>query len=166
MAYVCLIGAAANAKNLAGLFRSRAAIQQTRSYRYVNFDDERLVGIGDYDEIITALNAVYGNPQYLLEEVAGRITAFFWRGSQGEEVDLIVKEGLRISQLIQVCADISNQKIMKRELRALTRASLELNCTDMLLLNDRIDGSETLNWQGAEHKIRIMPVWKWLENRI
>lgn len=55
---------------------------------------------------------------------------------------------------------------MKRELRALARASLELNCTDMLLLNDRIDGSEILNWQGTEHKIRIMPVWKWLENRI
>lgn len=100
------------------------------------------------------------------EEIAGRIAVFFWRGSQGEEVDFIVKEGLRISQLIQVCADISNPKTLKREMRALTRASLELNCTDMLLLNDRIDGSETLNWQGAEHKIRIMPVWKWLENRI
>ena len=41
-------------------------IQQTRSYGYVNFDDERLAGIGDYDEIISAVNAVYGNPRYLL----------------------------------------------------------------------------------------------------
>jgi len=100
------------------------------------------------------------------EEITGRITAFFWKGSQGEEVDFIVKEGLKVSQLIQVCADISNPKTMKREMRALTRASLELNCADMLLLNDRIDGSETLNWQGNEHKIRLMPVWKWLENRM
>lgn len=41
-------------------------IRQTRSYGYVNFDDERLVGIGDYNEIITGINAVYGNPRYLL----------------------------------------------------------------------------------------------------
>jgi predicted AAA+ superfamily ATPase len=41
-------------------------IQQARPYGYVNFDDERLAGIGDYDEILSAANAVYGNPRYLL----------------------------------------------------------------------------------------------------
>jgi hypothetical protein len=33
---------------------------------YVNFDDERLTDIGDYDEIVSAVNAVYGNPRNLL----------------------------------------------------------------------------------------------------
>jgi len=41
-------------------------IQQTASYGYVNFDDERLTVIEDYDEIIGAVNTVYGNPRYLL----------------------------------------------------------------------------------------------------
>ena len=41
-------------------------IQQAGSYGYVNFDDERLTTVGDYDEIISAINAVYGNPRYLL----------------------------------------------------------------------------------------------------
>ncbi|RPH51222.1 MAG: ATP-binding protein, partial [Desulfobacteraceae bacterium] len=40
-------------------------IQQTGSYGYVNFDDERLAVVGDYDEIIGAVNTVYGNPRHL-----------------------------------------------------------------------------------------------------
>ncbi|MHB8092088.1 MAG: ATP-binding protein [Syntrophales bacterium] len=40
-------------------------IQQTGSYGYINFDDERLDAIEDYDEIISAVNAVYDQPRYL-----------------------------------------------------------------------------------------------------
>ena len=41
-------------------------LRQTGSYGYVNFDDERLIAIEDYDEIVSAVNTVYGNPRYLL----------------------------------------------------------------------------------------------------
>ncbi|MBU4119947.1 MAG: AAA family ATPase, partial [Proteobacteria bacterium] len=41
-------------------------IQQTGSYGYINFDDERLTAMEDYDEIVSAVNAVYGNSRYLL----------------------------------------------------------------------------------------------------
>jgi uncharacterized protein len=47
-------------------FYAAHLIQQTGSYGYVNFDDERLTVIGDYDEIIAAVNTVYDNPRYLL----------------------------------------------------------------------------------------------------
>jgi Predicted ATPase (AAA+ superfamily) len=40
-------------------------IAQTGSYGYINFDDERLVAVEEYDEIIGAIKAVYGNPRYL-----------------------------------------------------------------------------------------------------
>jgi uncharacterized protein len=33
---------------------------------YVNFDDERLAGLRDYDSLIAAVDAVYGRPKYLL----------------------------------------------------------------------------------------------------
>ncbi len=37
---------------------------------YVNFDDENLVKVQDYDEIIAALNAIYDSPkQYLFDEI-------------------------------------------------------------------------------------------------
>ena len=48
------------------------------------------------------------------EEIAGRISLFYWKSPQNEEVDFVVKEGLRITRLIQVCSDISNPKTLKR----------------------------------------------------
>jgi hypothetical protein len=95
------------------------------------------------------------------EEIAGRISLFFWRSSQNEEVDFVVKEGLQVTQLIQVCADISNPKTLKREMRALIKASQELHCDNLLLLNDRVDRTDIFKWQDAERPIRLMPLWQW-----
>lgn len=37
-----------------------------KPFGYANFDDERLIGARDYDEILAAINSVYGNPKNLL----------------------------------------------------------------------------------------------------
>src|SRR3989339_2642 len=97
------------------------------------------------------------------EESAGRISLFYWRSLQNEEVDFIIKEGVHVTRLIQVCSDISNQKTLKREMRALIKASQELHCDELLLLNNRVDRTETFRWQDAERPIRLMPLWQWLE---
>lgn len=36
------------------------------SHGYVNFDDERLVDLRNYDELVAAINAVYANPKVIL----------------------------------------------------------------------------------------------------
>src|SRR4030065_336116 len=41
-------------------------LRLTGSYGYVNFDDERLAAIEDYDEIHSAVETDYGNLGYLL----------------------------------------------------------------------------------------------------
>ncbi len=97
------------------------------------------------------------------EEIAGRISLFYWKSPQNEEVDFVVKEGLRITRLIQVCSDISNPKTLKREIRALIKASQELHCDELLLLNGRANRTETFKWQDAERPIRLMPLYQWLE---
>ncbi|MDP3029926.1 MAG: ATP-binding protein [Deltaproteobacteria bacterium] len=97
------------------------------------------------------------------QEIAGWISLFYWKSPQNEEVDFVIKEGLHISRLIQVCSDISNPKTLKREMRALIKASQELHCDELLLLNDRVDRTETFKWQDAERPIRLMPLWQWLE---
>ena len=97
------------------------------------------------------------------EEIAGRISLFYWKSPHNEEVDFIVKENLQISRLIQVCSDISNPKTLKREMRALIKASQELQCDELLLLNDCVDRVETFKWQDVERPIRLMPLWQWLE---
>jgi len=36
------------------------------NFGYVNFDDEKLVDVENYDEIITAMNSIYNNPKFVL----------------------------------------------------------------------------------------------------
>lgn len=75
-----------------------------------------------------------------------------------------MKEGLHIKRLIQVCSDISNPKTLNREMRALIKASRELHCDELLLLNNRENRIETFKWQDAERAIKIMPLYQWLEH--
>ena len=37
-----------------------------KKFGYVNFDDERLIELKDYDELIEAINSIYDKPKYLL----------------------------------------------------------------------------------------------------
>ncbi|MFH1055549.1 MAG: ATP-binding protein [Candidatus Altiarchaeota archaeon] len=41
-------------------------LRKVGSFGYVNFDDEKLVDVRDYDEITAAVNSIYDNPKYLL----------------------------------------------------------------------------------------------------
>ena len=47
-------------------FLAMHSLGQTTSRGYLNFDDERLVSLTDFDQLIAAANAVYGNPKHLL----------------------------------------------------------------------------------------------------
>jgi len=98
------------------------------------------------------------------QEITGQISLFYWKSPQNEEVDFVVKEGLNVKHLIQVCSDISDPKTLKREMRALIKASQELRCDDLILLNDRFDRVEAFKWQDVERSIRLLPLWKWLED--
>lgn len=91
----------------------------------------------------------------------GKLEFFHWQGAQQEEVDFVVKEGTRITQLIQVCADISNPKTKSREVRALLKASTELRCKRLLILTDSAEGEEDARWFGARGKVRLVPMWRW-----
>ncbi|HDD46122.1 MAG TPA: FAD-dependent oxidoreductase [Candidatus Aenigmarchaeota archaeon] len=95
------------------------------------------------------------------KELGGEIDLFYWE-SHNCEVDFVVKEGLRIKQLIQVTYASSIDEIEKRELRALLKASKELNCKNLLCITWDYEGIESLKSRGLERKIRFVPLWKWL----
>lgn len=95
-------------------------------------------------------------------EMGGAFSVFYWKSPRNEEVDFVVKEGVRITRLIQVCADISNPKTLKREMRSLVKASQELHCEELLLLNPQEARTETITWQNATRQIRLVPLWRWL----
>ena len=74
------------------------------------------------------------------------------------EVDFLVREGLRIKQLIQVCFTVSDRDTKKREIRALLRASDRLRCSDLTVITWDEEAQEVAN----SKRIKFIPLWKWL----
>src|SRR3989338_5837439 len=96
------------------------------------------------------------------QELRGEHQVYFWKDSQQNEVDFVVKDGLRISQLIQVCYALANIKTQEREIRALLKAAQELHCDNLLIITRDKEAEETAEWYGFKRKIRYLPLWKWL----
>jgi len=86
------------------------------------------------------------------------IEIYYWKNIQHEEVDFVVKEGLKIKQLIQVCWDIENYDTKEREIKSLIKASRELKCKELLIITGENEGEEIIK----KKKIKYIPLWKWL----
>ncbi|MEM5773233.1 MAG: ATP-binding protein [Candidatus Aenigmatarchaeota archaeon] len=75
-----------------------------------------------------------------------------------KEVDFVVKEGLKIKQLIQVTYASGKDEVEKRELESLLKASKELKCKDLLVIT--WDYEDEIKVKSK--KIVCKPLWKWL----
>jgi len=91
----------------------------------------------------------------------GVLDLFYWK-SENEEVDFVIKKGLKVRELIQVCYDLDDVKTREREIRGLIKASEELKCKNLLVITDNKEGEEEVSWFGIKRKIKYMPLWKWL----
>lgn len=96
------------------------------------------------------------------DELDGRSRSYYWKNPQQEEVDFVVRQGLEITQLIQVCYDLNDIKTKSREKKALLKASQELKCDNLLIINEDYEGEENFEWFGAAKKIKFIPLHKWL----
>ena len=83
---------------------------------------------------------------------------FYWKDYQQNEVDFIVKEGLKIKQLIQVTYASGKDEIERREMKSLLKASKMLKCKDLLVITWDYEGEEII----SNRKIKFVPLWKWL----
>lgn len=95
-------------------------------------------------------------------ELAREIDLFFWKNDQQEEVDFVIKKGVEIAGLIQVCYDTSQPKVRERELRALVKASDALSCNDLTVITEDLDASETVTWGGITRRVKFVPLSRWL----
>ena len=96
-------------------------------------------------------------------QLAGKITVFYWKNVQQEEVDFVVREGSRVIALIQVCADLQDERTNAREVRAFLKASRELRCDNLIVLSEKEEKTSEITWFGMRGTIRYVPLWKWLE---
>ena len=83
---------------------------------------------------------------------------FYYRTRNDREIDFVLRKGHCVEQLIQVSYDLSGSKTMKREIDALTEASTELVCSNLLLIC--WDREEAI--YRNELSIQLIPAYKWL----
>ncbi len=83
---------------------------------------------------------------------------YYWKDYQQKEVDFVLKKGPKVEQLIQAAYVSSPDEIDKREYVALTKASKELQCNNLLMITWDYEAKETLDGK----KIEFIPLWKWL----
>jgi predicted AAA+ superfamily ATPase len=89
---------------------------------------------------------------------APRHEIFYWKDHQQREVDFVVKEGLRVKQLVQVCWDPTDEETKKREIRGLVKAMEEFKLKGGLVLTGDFEGEEKIGGR----RILYKPLWKWL----
>jgi len=86
------------------------------------------------------------------------MSMFYWKDSSGKEVDFIIKSGVKIAALIQVCWNLDDENTKKRELRSLLKASKKLKCKNLLVITEHLEDKEKVNGNEIIYK----PLWKWL----
>ena len=94
----------------------------------------------------------------LLRKRVYGLEIYYYKDALQHEVDFVVKEGLRIKQLIQVTYASGRDEIEKREIKSLLKASKELGCKNLLVITWDFEGDESLEGR----KIKFVPLWKWL----
>ncbi len=86
------------------------------------------------------------------------VELFYWKDVHHREVDFVIKEGLKIKELIQVCWNLHDEKTRKRELLSLQKAIKELNVSTATIITEDSEGEEKLQ----DLTVKLIPLWKWL----
>jgi len=83
---------------------------------------------------------------------------YYWKDHQQQEVDFVIKKGVKVEQLIQVTSISERNELKKQEYASLVKASDELHCKNLLVITWDYESKETID--GKE--IEFIPLWKWL----
>ena len=78
--------------------------------------------------------------------------------SEKKECDFVLREGLRVNEVIQVSVNLSNPETKKREIEGVIEAMTAYKLDSGLILT--FEEEDILNSGGK--KIVVKPVWKWL----
>lgn len=87
---------------------------------------------------------------------------FYYRTRNDREIDFVLKKGMAVVELIQVCYEIINNDVEQREIKALVEAGKELSVKKLTILTwneKRIVEKDDMN-------IEFKPLWEWLIQEI
>ena len=83
---------------------------------------------------------------------------FYYKTRNDREVDFVVRQGIEVSELIQVCYDSISPDVERREIKALAEASGELKVAKLTVLS--WDEKREVKKNGVT--VQFVPLWEWL----
>ncbi len=83
---------------------------------------------------------------------------YYWKNPQGYEVDFVIKEGIYVKELLQVCWEGKDETTLAREKRALVKAMEEFSLPEGIVLTRDYSWQEKINGK----RITLIPIWKWM----
>ncbi len=110
-----------------------------------------LQGIQDYGRLIE-------NIVYIELKRRSKGDLFYYKSTSGREIDFIIKEGKKVSELIQVCYMLDDFVTKEREVKALLQGSEELRCDNLLIITWDYEAVEIVSGKN----IRYVSLCKWL----
>jgi len=112
----------------------------------------RLVLTPDYGRLMENVVAVE-----LLRRGKGK-EIYYYKDKNGAEVDFLVKEGLKVVELIQVCYALSDPGVKSRETKSLLKTARYLSVDKLTVIT--WDHAEKIDVAGTV--IECTPLWQWL----
>lgn len=86
---------------------------------------------------------------------------YYWKDIHHREVDFLIKENLKVRQLIQVSWEVTKYETKNREIRSLLKAMEEFELKKGLVITEDFKAEEDFNGK----KIEYTPLWKWFLDR-
>jgi len=86
------------------------------------------------------------------------LAIYYWKDEKHQEVDFVIKNKNLVTQLLQICWDLSDIKTREREIKSLIKASEELSCQNLLIITSDYEGEEKIKGK----IIKFIPLYKWL----
>ena len=83
---------------------------------------------------------------------------YYWKDLKQKECDFVIKEGLKITEAIQVTYNIEDPDTKKREINGLMAAMKEFDLSSGLIITEDFEDRQTIDGK----IITFIPLWKWL----
>jgi len=103
------------------------------------------------------LGKLYENTVFL-ELKRRREEIYYWKDGKGRQVDFVIKEGIRVKEIIQVCFDIRKKETREREIKSMVKCMEEFKINKGLVITEDYEGKDII----GEMEIEYIPLWKWL----
>jgi len=83
---------------------------------------------------------------------------YYWKNKKHQEVDFVVKQGMNVKELIQVCWDLEKLDVKNREINALLNAMDEFKLKKGLVITENYEDEE----HTEDKTIFFVSLWRWL----